>query len=318
VREGEAAMPEPYTIRIFVPDGDPEGLRIVDRMNWTGCGTSFPRRSWKEVREREQFQRAGVYILIGTKEEDDLPTVYIGRAESIRSRIDTHEVEKEFWDRAIAFASNSGSLNQAHAMWLEHALIQRAVEANQCKLDNGNLAQRITLPPADEADSAVFLKEILQILPLLGVHAFEERRPIVAPSVEQESATSYASSKNSFQDTIIVPTGDPDDSEGFSKYFLEEKYWFPVRISGGNINKIKYVAAYQSRPISAVTHYAEVWGILPYGDDGKYRLIFDGPAQQLDPIALGEASPLRSPRYTNLEELKQANNLAELFSKRQY
>ena len=24
-------MGEPYTIRIFVPDGDPEGLRIIDR-----------------------------------------------------------------------------------------------------------------------------------------------------------------------------------------------------------------------------------------------------------------------------------------------
>jgi len=29
-------MPDPYTIRIFVPDGDPEGVRIIDRMNWTG------------------------------------------------------------------------------------------------------------------------------------------------------------------------------------------------------------------------------------------------------------------------------------------
>jgi hypothetical protein len=29
-------MADPYTIRIFIPDGDPEGVRIVDRMNWTG------------------------------------------------------------------------------------------------------------------------------------------------------------------------------------------------------------------------------------------------------------------------------------------
>jgi hypothetical protein len=30
-------MPDPYTIRIFVADGEPEGLRIIDRMNWTGA-----------------------------------------------------------------------------------------------------------------------------------------------------------------------------------------------------------------------------------------------------------------------------------------
>jgi hypothetical protein len=29
-------MPDPYTIRIFVPDGDPEGVRIIDRMDWSG------------------------------------------------------------------------------------------------------------------------------------------------------------------------------------------------------------------------------------------------------------------------------------------
>ena len=35
-------MSDPFTIRIFVPDGDPEGLRIIDRMNWTGLGIVFP------------------------------------------------------------------------------------------------------------------------------------------------------------------------------------------------------------------------------------------------------------------------------------
>jgi hypothetical protein len=28
-----AAMADPFTIRIFVPDGNPEGVRIIDRMN---------------------------------------------------------------------------------------------------------------------------------------------------------------------------------------------------------------------------------------------------------------------------------------------
>jgi hypothetical protein len=36
-------MGEPYTIRIFVPDGDPESVKIVERLNWTGIGVAFPR-----------------------------------------------------------------------------------------------------------------------------------------------------------------------------------------------------------------------------------------------------------------------------------
>ena len=27
-----------FTIRIFAPDGNPEGVRIIDRLNWTGLG----------------------------------------------------------------------------------------------------------------------------------------------------------------------------------------------------------------------------------------------------------------------------------------
>jgi hypothetical protein len=29
---------DPFTIRIFAPDGNPEGVRIIDRLNWTGLG----------------------------------------------------------------------------------------------------------------------------------------------------------------------------------------------------------------------------------------------------------------------------------------
>jgi hypothetical protein len=40
---GAKILAEPYTIRIFVPDGNPEGLRIIDRMNWTGLGIALLR-----------------------------------------------------------------------------------------------------------------------------------------------------------------------------------------------------------------------------------------------------------------------------------
>jgi hypothetical protein len=33
----------PFTLRIFVADGDPDGLRIIDRTNWNGKVLVFPR-----------------------------------------------------------------------------------------------------------------------------------------------------------------------------------------------------------------------------------------------------------------------------------
>ena len=54
-------MSEPFTLKIFVADGDPEGIRIVDRMNWTGRGIVFPRTKCSDALKRDEFSRAGVY-----------------------------------------------------------------------------------------------------------------------------------------------------------------------------------------------------------------------------------------------------------------
>lgn len=62
--------------------------------------------------------------------------------------------------------------------------------------------------------------------------------------------------------------------------FLGEDCWYSIRISGGMLEKIKYIAVYQKAPVSAVTHYAPVNRIEPYGEDGKYKLIFSLKARE--------------------------------------
>jgi hypothetical protein len=149
-------MAAPFTIRIFVP----EGVRLIDRMNWTGLGIAFPRSKWTEVRQRSEFLRAGVYILVGyqeEKEEDDLSTIYVGQADGVRDRIEAHYKNKLFWDSGIIFVSNSGGLNRAHVTWLEWALVNRAAKANRCHLDNGNPPQEPGLTEAEKADTQAFL-----------------------------------------------------------------------------------------------------------------------------------------------------------------
>jgi len=86
-------------------------------------------------------------------------------------------------------------------------------------------------------------------------------------------------------DTIIVPAN-PD---GFEETFLGENCWYAIRISGGMQKKIKYIAAYRTQPDSKVTHYAPVASIEPYGEEGKYKLIFAEPAKPIGPIPFADA-----------------------------
>ncbi len=309
-------MGKPFTIRIFVPDGDPEGVRIIDRMNWTGLGITFPREKWPEIKKRQEFGKTGVYILVGYQEDDDLPTLYIGQGDVIGSRIEAHFQNKDFWNWALVFVSTNEGLNRAHITWLEYALVKRALDTKRCYLDNGNTPQEPALSEAEKADTRGFLDEMLQILPLVGLRAFEHPKAVAAPKAKLSEATkkpAKATASDDLIDTMIVPA----QIDGFEKVFLGENSWYAVRVSGGMLSKIKFIAAYQTAPVSAITHYAPVDHIEPYGNEGKYKLVFSEPAQPIGPIPRGDApkGTLQGSIYRSLAQLKKATTVADLIVK---
>lgn len=307
---------KPYTIKIFVAQGDPEGVRIIDQMNWTGLCIVFPRERWPDVRNRKEFSRAGVYILVGPDESvEDKPRVYIGEGDGIRDRIESHYANKPFWGSAIVFLSTAGGLNKAHVQWLECALIKRAKSAGRCVLDNGNTPLPPGLTEQEEADVDAFLTEMLKILPLVEVRVFEPPRAIIVQgkgAVPQPVviASGNATAVEDVEDTIIVPARE----DGFSSVFLGENCWYAVRIGGGMRDQLKYVAAYQSLPISAITHVAPIKQIEPYGDGSKYKIVFSEPAKPIKSIPFGKATPgsMQGPRYTTYSKLLNAKSVADL------
>tara|TARA_R110002073_G_scaffold245043_3_gene407282 strand:- start:657 stop:1562 length:906 start_codon:yes stop_codon:yes gene_type:complete len=297
---------EPFTIRIFVPYGDPEGVRVIDKMNWTGLGVVFPRTRWETARSRSEFDRAGVYILVGNT-DDDLPTVYVGQGDLVRDRIQSHYKNKDFWDWGITFVSSGARLNRAHVTWIEHELVKRATLAKSCTLDNGNAPSEPNLSEQEKADTRAFLHEILQILPLVGLRAFEKPVAVASPNANSKPP---ASTDFTELDTIVVPA----KRQGFRDVFLGENSWYAIRIAGGKLASIKYIAAYQGQPTSAITHYAPVARIEPYGDKGKYKLIFSEPATEIPPIPFGDAPGgyMQGMRYTSLSKLLTAKKVTDI------
>ena len=64
--------------------------------------------------------------------------------------------------------------------FLQANLIRLAKQAKRVSLDNANQPTEPTLSEADRADMQVFLQHMLGMLPVLGVHAFEQ--PPQAPA----------------------------------------------------------------------------------------------------------------------------------------
>lgn len=165
-----------FSLRIFIPSGQPEGLRIVEKSNWIGQGMVFPRASYGEARQREELRRTGVYVLWGARESPRLPRIYVGEGDTLLSRLDQHARNKDFWTHAVVFTSKDHNLTKAHGQYLEAALVALARDAKRCELDNGNVPQRPLLSQADTADAEGFLSDLLLCLPQLGVTFFE--RPL--------------------------------------------------------------------------------------------------------------------------------------------
>src|SRR4051794_18614545 len=78
------------SIRIFLADGLPDGLRVVEKSNWTGRAVVCPRSRFPEAKSRPEFERTGVYVLRGPSEAGDLPTLYVGEGDPTLPRLEQH------------------------------------------------------------------------------------------------------------------------------------------------------------------------------------------------------------------------------------
>jgi len=112
-------------------------------------------------------------------------------------------------------------------------------------------------------------------------------------------------------DTIVIPARE----DGFKDVFINENCWYAIRLNSSMIPKIKYIAAYQVAPISAITHIAEIKSIEQWKDTNKYILHFAEPAEKIKkvPLGKGKGKAPQSPRYSSKERILNADNLDNVF-----
>jgi Domain of unknown function (DUF4357) len=163
------------SIRLFLADGSADGLWVVEKSNWTGVALVIPRATYTRVRsQRDEMTRAGIYVLVGPSEtKPDYDRIYVGEAEILRHRLDSHHANKDFWTRVVLFTKKDGSLNKAHVKYLEARLVSLAHQAERVEVENGNAPQQPALSEAERADTEAFLDDMRLIYPVLGVRAFE-------------------------------------------------------------------------------------------------------------------------------------------------
>jgi hypothetical protein len=215
------------TIRLFLVEGNTNGLITAELSNWTGKAFKIPRIKVKEYMTKEELKKPGVYILFG-KDENDEDSAYIGEAELGIDRILQQLAQKEFWNEVIIFTSKDKYLNKASIKYLEHRMHDIAVKAARYNLNNGNTPPKPEISDAEQAELEEFLYNIKILTATLGHRIFEElietidikgKKDVIFACKSGNGADAKGASSTEgfvvFKDSIFVGVNQPSMHVGY-------------------------------------------------------------------------------------------------------
>ena len=171
-------------VTVMLLDGDREGAVLAERPGYAGQGFTIPRIGWHRALAHPLLEpllaQPGVYILDRRSDDASRRRLYIGHAELLRSRLETHlaSPKKSWWTRVHGFA---GGLDLTATSWLEAELIAAAKAAHRSEVTNGPTPTRPQLGWAAEQTMAQQYQRARLLLGVLGIDSFDPKEPPPPP-----------------------------------------------------------------------------------------------------------------------------------------
>lgn len=178
------STPTPKTIQIFLPGGDPRGIRVAELTTRIVQVIEVPRSLLTDFLKMPESDQVAVYFLFGQSEETGEPRVYIGQSGDVRARLKAHHDKKDFWERVAVLISRTNSLTQTHALFLEWHCLQAVRNAGRYGDENANSGTKPHTPAPLEADCLEIYETGHTLLATLGYPIFD---PVAKPVVGKEA-----------------------------------------------------------------------------------------------------------------------------------
>jgi hypothetical protein len=168
----------PRSIKIFLLDGDPAGIRDAQISMSTIHAIAFRKLQLSRVRDKyPDLSRAGIYLLLGFDElQPDRLVAYIGQAESVAVRLGIHagKADRNFWTDTIALVSKDENLTGSHARYVEARLIADAGLNPRWTLQNTQKpSEDGKLPPAEREEMEEFIDQTKTLVGALSCDLFK-------------------------------------------------------------------------------------------------------------------------------------------------
>ena len=165
--------PAPKTIQIYLPGGDPRGIRVAELTTRIVQVIEVPRSLLPTFLAMPESTQVAVYFLVGESDDGTERRVYVGQSGDLPTRLKDHNKAKPFWQRALVMVSRTHSLTQTHALFLEWHSLQAIRAAGRFTDENGNGGSRPHTPPPMEADCLEMFDTGRTLLATLGFSLFD-------------------------------------------------------------------------------------------------------------------------------------------------
>lgn len=200
------------SIRLYLADGSPTGIRHAEIVNWTGQAIAAPRTRYLELKSWQEVARPGIYFLVGFSDDTSDGKTYIGESENVFDRLADHIRKKDFWRECIIFTSKDENLTKGHVKYLESRIIALSEQAARYTLDNTDRPALTALPRPDTDAMEEFIDFIRITLGALG-YPIIEPLPTAPEAVDANGYTTLGH-EYKFTGTTFSARGTQTD-EGF-------------------------------------------------------------------------------------------------------
>ena len=168
------SLPLGKTIQIFLPDGNPRGVKIGEFTSRTVQVVLLPRAQLDFACSRGELANVGLYFLIGDSESGNIPQLYIGEAEDCATRLKQHNKSKDWWTNAMVCISKTAGFTKSHVKYLEWYCHQEAEAAGRFKVDNSTVPTKSHVSEPMVADLLDHFDTIRILTSTLGYPMFEK------------------------------------------------------------------------------------------------------------------------------------------------
>lgn len=162
------------TIQMYLPDGNPRGVKIADFTSRTIQVLAVPRAQLEFACSRPELKNVGIYFLFGETGSGNLPMLYIGEAEECAGRLKQHNKQKDWWTVALVCVSKTAEFTKAHVKFLEWFCHQQASAVGRYKLENGNIPPKSHISEPVEADLMDHFDTMRTLCSTLGFPLFDK------------------------------------------------------------------------------------------------------------------------------------------------